>query len=110
MLDTRIDPRTWPAFFDGLLDETPDHASADVRVVRDGEVEGEEEEAWTRFLGATYEPRTDTLTVALDGLDHRITDLREVWAEHGPGGHVHRVVVLGPEGARDEVTFRSWAP
>lgn len=109
MLNHKIDLAQWGAFFDDLsrrIGEEPAYATARVFAVRPDEVEGEQEEAWERLVGITWEPDTDTITVALDGLDHRIRTPREVWSDEPVGEAVRHVMIHGPGDQRDEVVFR----
>ena len=110
MLNHHLDRAEWGAFFDGLsrhVADTPSYATARVFTIRPGEVEGEQEEAWRRLVGVTWEPREDTITVALDGLDHRIERPNDVWADEPTPRLVRRFVVVGPGGRRDEIELRS---
>ena len=109
MLNHQIDVAQWGAFFDGIsrrIGEDPAYATARVFTVRPGEVEGEQEAAWERLFGITWEPDEDTITVALDGLDHRIDTPRVIWSDEPVGESVRRVIVISRDEGRDEIVFR----
>ncbi len=109
MLNHKIELAQWGAFFDNIsrhIGEEPAYSTARVFVVRPGDIEGEEEEAWERLLGLTWEPNEDTITVALDGLDHRIENPRVIWSDEPVGGAVRRIIIISADEGRDEIVFR----
>jgi hypothetical protein len=113
MLNHRIERADWGAFFDRLTAGHPDvpgQATARLQVHRpDGDASRADvahDRAWRPFVGVTWAPAQDTITVALDGLDHRIEDPLVVWADDSPDGSVRRLVILGARGRRDVVAFK----
>lgn len=41
---------------------------------------------WVALLGISYDPKDDVLDIALDGLDHRISQPREIYVDEGLPG------------------------
>ena len=41
---------------------------------------------WLPLIGITYDPRDDAVEIALDGLDHMIRKLREIYLDDGAAG------------------------
>lgn len=113
MLNRCVERALWGDFFDRLTvghAAVPGQATARLQVdrpaghaLRDG---AGHDGAWLPFVGVAWDPARDTITVALEGLDHEVENPHVVWADDSPGGSVRRLLVLGPAGHRDEVTFK----
>ena len=56
--------------------------------------------------GVRWDEEAGAITVALEGLEHRIRSPLVVWAHVNMGGAVRSLNILGGPGCRDEVTFR----
>jgi hypothetical protein len=63
------------------------------------------EARWVPLVGLVYEPRADTLEVALEGLDHAIREPREIHVEETDRGLVSLEVVTA-RGTVETVRFR----
>lgn len=110
MSNHRIDRAQWGAFFDDLsrhVDDTPTDATARVFAVRREDYSGEREDAWGRVTGVTWESKKGTVTVALDGRDHRIEGPRDAWVDGPEAGQARRVVIYGPGEGRDGIVSLS---
>ena len=59
-----------------------------------------------RLLGITYDPRHHALEFALDVGDHRIFDLRDVWALEEQDGFLNSVAVVHEDGSREVVSIK----
>ena len=59
-----------------------------------------------RVIGITYEPKKNTLEVALENGDHRVEGVREVWTAEEPDGFVKTISVLRADGTRDIATIK----
>jgi hypothetical protein len=99
----KLDKKEWPAYFDrvskGLEAE---EAEIEVMALALGDqVEAE----WLPLIGITYEPKTDMLDVALEGLDHMIAKPREIYVDEQTRGIVSIEIVDG-DGVRQIVKLR----
>ena len=113
MLNRCLERALWGPFFDHLTAghaDVPGQATARLQVDRpigDGPRVGlAHDGAWLPFVGVAWDPVRDTITVALEGLDHEVVNPHVVWADNSLSGSVRRLLVLGPAGHRDEVTFK----
>ena len=75
----KLERDRWKAFFDlvskGLIGKRVEVEVASMKI-------GDQIEAeWLPLLGIVYEPRSDTIQVALEGLEHTIAHPREVYGE-----------------------------
>lgn len=59
---------------------------------------------WIELIGITYEPKEDTLTVAVEGLQHRIAQPRHIHAERDVG-HIASVEIVDEGGMHHIVQF-----
>lgn len=112
MLNHRIQRADWGAVFCRLTAkhaDVPGQATARLQVSRpDGDASRADladDRAWLPFVGIAWEPDQETISVALDGLVHRIKDPLDVWTDNGPEGPISQLLVRGVHGHRDEVTF-----
>jgi hypothetical protein len=80
----QIDKSRWKAFFDTLTDTlVGKRAEIEVTSLDLGDqVEAE----WLPVLGIVYDPKDDSIEVALEGLDHMIRKPREVHVDFDVGG------------------------
>ena len=110
MLNRCVERALWGAFLDRLTAghaDVPGQATARLQVDRPaGHGGAEHDGAWLPFVGVAWDPVRDMITVALEGLDHEVVTPHVVWADDSPGGSVRRLLVLGPAGHRDEVSFK----
>ena len=63
------------------------------------------EAEWLPLLGIVYDPKTDTVEIALDGLDHMIRHPRALLADVASGGLVTLEIIEG-DGTRQLVKMR----
>jgi hypothetical protein len=75
----KLEKRQWHVYFDrlskGLVGKQVEIEVASLAL--GAQVEAE----WLPLLGIVYEPRTDVLEIALEGLDHMIRRPREIYAD-----------------------------
>jgi Family of unknown function (DUF5335) len=99
----KIDKSRWQIFFDrlskGLVGA---RAEVEVASLALGDQIAAE---WLPLLGITYEPKRNTLEIALEGLDHLINDPKEVWADTG-GGALLNFEVIDGDGVSQIVRLR----
>jgi len=61
---------------------------------------------WLGLFGLNYDPRNDTIEIALDGVDHVIERPGELWTEIGPGG-LESLEIVGPNHTSQIVRLRT---
>jgi hypothetical protein len=59
---------------------------------------------WVELIGVTYEPKDDMLTVAVEGLQHRIEHPKAIHVERD-AQHLASMEVLGPDGTHHIIQF-----
>jgi hypothetical protein len=81
----RVLPKSeWQSFCDGISKGV---ASKLAQIEVTGLTLGDQITAnWLPLLGITYEPKSDLLEIALEGLDHLIHNPREISVEASPEG------------------------
>lgn len=62
-----------------------------------------------RLEGITYDPRSDTLEIALDTGDHRVERPREVWVTEAPNGLLTDLQIVRGDGAREIIAIHPGA-
>jgi hypothetical protein len=99
----KLDKKEWPAYFDRISKGLEaEEAEIEVMALALGDqVEAE----WLPLIGITYEPKTDMLDVALEGLDHMIAKPREIYVDEQTRGIVSIEIVDG-DGVRQIVKLR----
>jgi hypothetical protein len=99
----KLDKNEWPAYFDRISKGLEaEEAEIEVMALALGDqVEAE----WLPLIGVTYEPKTDMLEVALEGLDHMIAKPREIYVDEQARGIVSIEIVDG-DGVRQIVKLR----
>jgi Family of unknown function (DUF5335) len=93
MAAQKIDKSRWQIFFDRLSKGLVG-ARAEIEVASlalGDQIEAE----WLPLLGITYDPKGNTLEIALEGLDHLINGPKEVWADTGSGALLNFEVIDG---------------
>ena len=103
MAAQNIDKSKWQAFFDrlsrGLVGMRAEIEVASLAL-------GDQIEAeWLPLLGIAYDPKDNVLEIALEGLDHLISNPKEVWADTGVGALLNFEVIDG-EGVSQIIKLR----
>ena len=99
---TEIPRARWEQFFDGAS-KMLGAATTKVEVASLGL--GDRIAAdWVNLVGITYEPKRDTLTVAVEGLQHRIEHPRSIHVDRDIN-HIASIEVIGPDGTHHIVQF-----
>lgn len=113
MLNRCVERAQWAPLFDRITAghaDVPGQATARLQVGRpvgDDPSQGSAHDgAWLPFVGVSWNPDENTITVALEGLNHSIRGPLVLWADTALRGEVRRLLVLGGPGHRDEVTFK----
>ena len=99
----KLDKSEWKPFLDGISKVVgPKQVEIEVQSLDLGDqIEAE----WLPLVGLTYDPKDDVLDVALEGLDHLISQPREIYVEDGGVG-LASVAVVDAEGVRQIVKLR----
>ncbi|WP_112663552.1 DUF5335 family protein [Microvirga flavescens] len=94
----------WRAFCD-RISKSVEGKVAEVRIVSP-KLGNQTEARWLPFLGLVYDPRKDTIEIALEGLDHTITNPSEFYADESAAG-LQNFEIIGADGVREIVTLKS---
>jgi hypothetical protein len=99
----KIDKAQWRDFLDAATQELVG-AQAEVEV--SGLSLGHQIEVkWLGLFGCNYDPRTDAIEIALDGVDHIIYEPRELWVDVSNKGLV-TLEIVGSDETRQIVRLR----
>ena len=87
----QVDKSQWKTFFDMLTKRlVGKRAEVEVASLDLGDqIEAE----WTPIIGIVYDPKSDLIEVALEGLDHLIRDPRRVYVDYDVGGLIGLEVI-----------------
>ena len=99
----KLDKSEWGAFFNrvakGLVGKRAEIEIASLAL-------GDQIEAeWLPILGIVYDPKTDIVEVALEGLDHMIHHPAEIYVDIG-GGELANVEVIDDAGVGHIIKLR----
>lgn len=103
MAPRKLDKAEWHAYFDRVTKSlVGKRAEIEVESLDLGaEIEAE----WLLLLGITYDPKSDTLEIALDGVDHLIAKPREIYVEETATG-LSNLAITDADGVSQIVTLR----
>lgn len=103
MATEKLEKGSWHAYFDGLSKVLEGkEAQIEVNALDIGaQVEAE----FTPLLGIVYDPRNEILEVLVDGLDHTIANVREIYVDHD-GINLNSVAVLDADGVQQIIRLR----
>jgi hypothetical protein len=103
MATRKLDKSEWRAFCDrlpkGLIGKQAEIEIASLTL--GSQVQGE----WLPLLGIVYDPKSDAIEIALDGLDHLVNRPRDLYVDVGPGGMLS-LEVIDSGGVRQIVKLR----
>lgn len=104
MATRKIDKAEWRDFMDRLTHELVGR-QAEVEIAALGlgtRIAAE----WLGLFGFNYDPRTDVIEIALDGVDHLIHEPREVWIELGGTGGLTALEIVAADDTKQIVRLR----
>lgn len=103
MTTENLEKGSWHAYFDGLSKVLEGkEAQIEVNALDSGaQVEAE----FTPLLGIVYDPRDDIVDVLVEGLDHTIANVREIFVDHD-GMNLNSVSVLDADGVQQIIRLR----
>ncbi|HVR03298.1 MAG TPA: DUF5335 family protein [Polyangia bacterium] len=102
----------WEDYFDDftrkfLKEDTPGAASIEVISPTLGD---QFEVSAVRLLGLTYDPKSQALEVALEGVDHLIFNPAEIWILEGDPGFISTLEVVHSDGVKEIIYVRRTGP
>jgi hypothetical protein len=99
----KLEKGEWHTYFDRISKKLEaEEAEIEVMSLALGD---QVESEWLPLLGITYEPKSDMLEVALEGLDHMIAKPREIFVDEQNLG-LASVEILDGGGVRQIVKLR----
>jgi len=103
MTTERLEPGAWQGYFDAMSKVLPGKlAEIEVNSLRIG---AQLEADYVPLLGITYDRKNELLEVLLEGLDHTIAHVREVWVDHD-GVNLKSVSVTDDDGVQQIIRLR----
>jgi hypothetical protein len=103
MTTERLDRSAWKGYFDAMSRVLPGkQAEIEVNSLHIGsQIEAE----FVPLLGITYDSRSDILEVLMEGWDHTIAHVREVFVDHD-GVNLNSVSVTDADGVQQIIRLR----
>jgi hypothetical protein len=103
MTTERLDKRAWKGYFDAVSKVLPGkQAEIEVNSLRIGAQLASE---FAPLLGIVYDHRNDILEVLLEGWDHTIANVRDVYVDHD-GVNLNSVSVTDADGVQQVIRLR----
>ncbi len=99
----KLEKGSWHAYFDAFS-KILDGKEAQIDV-NGPEIGAQVEAEFTPLLGIVYDPRNDILEVLVEGLDHTIANVREIFVDHD-GMNLNSVSVLDADGVQQIIRLR----
>ena len=112
MSTTKQLPRAeWKDYFDRftrahLEDDTPGAATLEVVSPSFGD---QVEASGVRLLGLAYDPKSNALEVALEGIDHLVFEPKEIWILEEEPGLIATIEVVERDGGKEIIYVRAAA-
>lgn len=99
----KLDKQSWHAYFDAISKElTGKQAEIDVESLAIGsQVEAE----FAPLIGIVYDHKSEILEVILEGWDHTISNVEEIWIDHD-GVNLNSVKVVDGDGVQQIIKLR----
>jgi hypothetical protein len=99
----KLENAEWHGYFDRVSKPLPGKRAelGVVSLALGDQIEAE----WVPMLGIVYDPKDNMLEIALDGLDHLISEPREIYVDEGAGGLI-RFEAIDGAGVRHIVQLR----
>ncbi len=99
----KLEKSNWHSYFDGLSKMlSGKEAEIDVNSLGIG---AQVESQFSPLHGIVYDPRSDILEVLVEGLDHTIANVGEIYVDHD-GVNLNSVFVVDTEGVQQIIRLR----
>ena len=103
MTTERLEKDAWPGYFNAISKILPgQQAEIEVNSLRIG---AQLEADYAPLLGIVYDRKSEVLEVLLEGLDHTIPHVREIYIDHD-GVKLNSVAVTDDEGVQQIIRLR----
>lgn len=103
MSTEKLDKTAWHAYFDAVSKVLPGkQAEIEVEALRLGT---QIESRFAPLIGIVYDPRSEQLEVILEGWEHNISNVAEIWIDHD-GVNLNSVEVLDTDGVQQIIRLR----
>ena len=103
MTTEKLDRSAWKGYFDAMSKVLPGkQAEIEVNSLRIG---AQLESEYAPLLGIVYDHKNEILEVLLDGWDHTIPNVREVYVDHD-GVNLNSVSVTDGDGVQQVIRLR----
>ncbi|MGO4705365.1 DUF5335 domain-containing protein [Microvirga sp. 2MCAF38] len=99
----KLDRGEWGAFCDRVSKSVRGKV-AEVQLVSP-KLGSQTEARWLPFIGLVYDPKNDTIEIALEGLDHIVRNPTEFYADENAGG-LANLEIINADGVREILTLR----
>ena len=109
MTDTKQIPRKeWKAYFDRftkdhLRDDRPEAATIELLSPELGD---QVEAGGARLLGITFDPKSKSLEILLENVDHLVFEPKEIWVMEENDGFIPGMEVVRRDGNKEIMTVR----
>lgn len=103
MTTDKLDKSAWHGFFDAMSKLLPGK-QAEIEVDSLG-IGAQIESEFAPLLGIVYDPKSDILEILLEGWDHTIPRVRDIFVDHD-GVNLKSVMVTDADGVQQIVRLR----
>lgn len=103
MTTEKLDKSAWHPYFDAISHLLPGR-QAEIQV-ESLDLGVQLESAFAPLLGIVYDDRADLVDIILEGLDHRIAHVREIYIDHD-GVRLNSVAITDADGRRQIIRLR----
>ena len=103
MTTEKLEKSAWHSYFDGISKVlSGKQAEIEVNSLRIG---AQVESRYAPFLGIVYDQKSAIIEVLLEGLDHTISNVRDVFIEHD-GVHLSSILVIDTDDVQQVIRLR----
>jgi hypothetical protein len=103
MSTEKLDRSAWKGYFDAMSKVLPGkQAEIEVNALRIG---AQLEADYAPLLGIVYDNKNDILEVLIEGLDHTIANVRDVYVDHD-GVNLNSISVTDADGVQQVIRLR----
>lgn len=103
MATERLERHNWHTYFDAISKVLPGkQAEIEVNALSIG---AQIEQEYAPLLGIVYDHKSEVLEVILEGLDHTISNVREIYVDHD-GVRLNSVQVIDDDGVQQIIKLR----